>query len=47
MTIECFIAIFHMELNFHFLIDDLKDKNIKILIVFFMIFSIKYMYINY
>ena len=28
MTIECFIAIFY-ELNFHFLIDDLKDKNIK------------------
>ena len=40
-------SYFHMELNFHFLIDDLKDKNIKILIVFFMIFSIKYMYINY
>ena len=46
MTIECFIAI-HMELNFHFLIDDLKDKNIKNFNSIFMIFSIKYMYINY
>lgn len=41
MTIECFIAIFYIELNFHFLINDLNDKNIKILIVFFMTFSIK------
>ena len=29
IVIDYFIAIFHMELNFHFLIDDLKDKNIK------------------